>query len=70
MTTNYYLERLEDGKIRINKMQGWKDCLRTEVVTFSGPGEPEVPDRPLTRQEFYVLLSDLAGKGFWDSLLR
>jgi hypothetical protein len=68
--TNCYLERLNDGRIRIHKMQGWKDCLRTEVIAFSGPDEPEIPNRPLSRQEFYILLGDLAAKGYWDSLLR
>jgi hypothetical protein len=67
---NYYLERMKDGRIHIRKMQGWQDCLRSEVITFSGPDEPEIPDHPLTRQEFYVLLGNLAAKGYWDSLLR
>ena len=40
-----------------------------DAITFVGPSEPDIPDRPLTRQEVYALLSDLAAKGFWDNLL-
>jgi hypothetical protein len=61
---------MKGGTIHIHRMQGWKDCLRMEVINFTGPAVPEIPDRPLTRQEFYLLLSDLAAKGYWDTLLR
>jgi hypothetical protein len=49
--------------------RGFKDMFSGNAMTITGPSEPDIPDRPLTRQESYALLSDLAAKGYWDNLL-
>ncbi len=69
MITNYRLDKTTDGKYLLRRRRGIKDWFSGDSISISGPGEPDIPDGPLTRQEFYTLLSDLAAKGFWDSLL-
>jgi hypothetical protein len=66
---NYRLDKMKDGKYCLRRRRGIKDWFWGDAISFRGPGDPDIPDRPLTRQEFYALLSDLAGKGYWDSLL-
>lgn len=62
---HYHLKWTPERKIQVYKGSGWFDHLFILV----GPKEPEFPDRPITKQEFYALLSDLAAQGFMDNLL-
>lgn len=66
---NYRLDKTRDGKYHLRLRRGFKDMFTGDAMTITGPSEPDIPDRPLTRQEFYALLSDLAAKGYWDNLL-
>jgi hypothetical protein len=66
---NYRLDKMKDGRYLVRRRRGIRDMFFGDAITFVGPSEPDIPDRPLTRQEFYALLSDLAAKGFWDNLL-
>ncbi len=68
---NYRLDKTSDGKYLLRLRRGIKDMFRgRDALSITGPGEPEIPDRPMTRQEFYTLLGDLAAKGYQDNLLR
>ncbi|MFL5339468.1 MAG: hypothetical protein ACJ8F7_04805 [Gemmataceae bacterium] len=62
---HFHLKWTPDRKIRICKGPGWLSRL----FILSGAAEPDLPRRPLTKQEFYSLLSDLAAQGFMDNLL-
>jgi hypothetical protein len=65
----YRLDRARDGTYLVRRRRGILDVFSSHAVTIAGPSEPHVPDRPLTRQELYGLLSDLAARGYWDNLL-
>jgi hypothetical protein len=43
--------------------------MGSRVFILHGTREPEFPDHPITKQEFYALLSELAAQGFMDNLL-
>jgi len=50
--------------------EAWvEDMFTGYAMTITGPGALDIPDRPLTRQEFHALLSDLAARGYLDNLL-
>jgi hypothetical protein len=66
----YRLERTNDSKYLLRRRRGLKDAFIGDSFVITGPSEPALPEHPLTRQEFYTLLSDLAAKGYWDSLLQ
>jgi hypothetical protein len=66
---NYCLDRTPDGRYLLRPRRGIQDSFTGDTITITGPSEPDIPDRPLTRREFYALLSDLAAKGYWDSLV-
>jgi hypothetical protein len=57
-----------DGKIHVHK---GTHRLAEFVFTLSGPASPEpaFPDHPITRAEFYALMSEFAARGYWDNLL-
>ena len=69
MLINYRIDRQKDGRYRVRRRSGLKDLISGDVLSIVGPGEPEIPDQPMTRQELYALLGDLAAKGYSDSLL-
>jgi hypothetical protein len=62
---HYHLKWTPDRKIQIGKGSGGFST----VFILHGPSEPNLPEQPITKQEFYALLSDLAGRGFMDNLL-
>jgi hypothetical protein len=63
----YHLPWTRDRKIEILKGPSFSFLSRTFILI--GPREPVLPEAPLTRHEFYTLLSELAGQGFLDNLL-
>jgi hypothetical protein len=62
---HYHLKWTADRKIQVSKGSGWF----AKLFILYGPSEPEFPDHPISKQEFYVILSRLAGQGFMDNLL-
>jgi hypothetical protein len=62
---HYHLKWTPERKIQVCKGSGWFDRL----FILCGTSEPKFPDHPITKQEFYGLLSDLAAQGFMDNLL-
>jgi hypothetical protein len=68
---NYRLDRTSDGKYLLRLRRTVMDMVKGQyALSITGPSEPEIPDRPMTRQEFYTLLADLAAKGYQDNLLQ
>jgi hypothetical protein len=68
---NYSLDKTPDGKYLLRLRRGIKDMFKGQyALSITGPAEPEIPDRPMTRQELYTLLGDLAAKGYQDNLLQ
>ena len=63
--THYHLTWTPERKLLVSKGSGWTGHL----FILCGPGEPEFPAHPLTKQEFYAILSDLAAQGYMDNLL-
>ena len=61
----YHLKRTPDGKIEVREGSGWVSRL----LILVGPVKPAIPEYPLTKQEFYALLSELAGQGYQDNLI-
>jgi hypothetical protein len=68
--SHFFLERTRDGLFRLHLHPSLRGRLFWEPISFIGPGTPILPDRPLSRAEFYALLSKLSAQGYWDSLLR
>ena len=72
---HYNLKWTPDRKIQIGKGSGsFSDLFKasgwsSRVFILHGPSEPDLPEQPITKQEFYRLLSDLAGRGYTDNLL-
>ena len=62
---HFHLKWTADRKIQICEGPGWLSRL----FILNGAAEPNLPKQPLTKQEFYSLLSDLAAQGFMDNLL-
>jgi hypothetical protein len=65
MFSYYHLTWTPDRKIVVTKGSGWTG----HVFILCGPGQPEFPDHPITKQEFYAMLSELAQQGYMDNLL-
>jgi hypothetical protein len=72
---HYRLKWTPDRQIQILKGSGGLSSLfklgewTYRLFILYGPSEPDLPEYPITKQEFYRLLSDLAGRGFMDNLL-
>ncbi|QEH34623.1 hypothetical protein OJF2_31640 [Aquisphaera giovannonii] len=66
---NYRLDRMRDGRFSVRRRRGFRDMLLGHPLCIIGPGEPDIPEHPLTRQELYAVLSDLASRGYSDNLL-
>ena len=62
---HYHLKWTPDRKVQVCKGHGWLAPL----LILTGSHEPAFPEHPITKQEFYAILGDLAGKGFMDNLL-
>jgi hypothetical protein len=62
---HYHLKWTPERKIQICKGSG----LLSHLLILSGPHEPNLPEQPITKQEFYALMSSLAAQGFMDNLL-
>jgi hypothetical protein len=62
---NYHLKWTPERKILVRRGSGWTD----QLFVLYGPGEPQFPEHPITKQEFYAILSNLAAQGFMDNLL-
>jgi hypothetical protein len=62
---HYHLKWTPDRKIQICKGPAWF----SRIFMLYGTTEPSLPEDPVTKQEFYAMLSDLAAKGFMDNLL-
>ena len=62
---HFHLKWTPDRKVQVCKGSGWFDRLFILV----GNSEPKFPEHPITKQEFYSLLSALAAQGFMDNLL-
>jgi hypothetical protein len=67
--TNYRMDKTKNGLYILHRRRGWKDSFTGTAFSITGPGEPDIPDRPLTRQEVYALLSGLTARGYQDNLL-
>lgn len=61
----YHLKRTPDRRIQICEGSGWLSPL----FILAGPHKPDLPTDPITKQEFYALLSGLAAQGFLDNLV-
>jgi hypothetical protein len=64
---HYHWRWTPDRKIQIYQGSGWS--FNDHLFILCGTKEPKFPDHPVTKQEFYALLSDLAAQGFMDNLL-
>jgi hypothetical protein len=62
---HYHLKWTPDRKIQVCKGSGWL----SQLFILNGPTEPDMPAHPVTKQEFYAILSDLAARGYMDNLL-
>jgi hypothetical protein len=62
---HYHLKWTPDRKVQVCEGPGWLSPL----FILNGPGRPSFPSQPITKAEFYALLSDLAAKGYVDNLL-
>jgi hypothetical protein len=62
---HYHLKRTPDGRIHAKAGAGWL----SPILILVGPSDPALPDHPITKQEFYTLLADLAGRGYLDNLI-
>jgi len=67
----FCLESAPDGKFRVCKGHGLFKFKWPIPRTFTlfGNTVPKFPEHPISMQEFYAILSDLAGRGFRDDLL-
>lgn len=57
-----------DGRLHVH---AGSHLLADFVITLVGPATPEpaFPDRPITRAEFYALMSEFSARGYVDNLL-
>jgi hypothetical protein len=59
---HYHLKRTPDRRIQICEGSGWLSPL----FVLAGPRKPDLPVDPITKQEFYALLGELAAQGYMD----
>jgi hypothetical protein len=62
---HYNLKWTADRKFQVCKGSSWF----SKLFILCGNGEPRFPNHPITKHEFYALLSNPAARGFMDNLL-